>query len=135
MMLTQMMTVMTASTAASGDVSTASIIGSFLPMVIIIVFFYFIFMRPQKKKEKETQQMRSSLEIGDEVVTIGGVVGIVVRKTSEETVVIETGGDRNKIRIKLWAIQENLTAKEKASAISDEKKEEKADKKKKKDEE
>lgn len=129
-MLTQMITVMAASTQDAQEISTASIIGSFLPMVIILCFFYFIFMRPQKKKEKETQEMRDNLEIGDEVVTIGGIVGIVVRKTGEETIVLETGGDRNKIRVKLWAIQENLTAKEKAaSAVSEEKDKNKNNKK------
>lgn len=125
-----MLTLMTAS-SASTQAGTASIIGSLLPMVIILLFFYFIFMRPQKKKEKETEQMRNNLEIGDEIVTIGGIVGIVVRKTNEDTVVIETGGDRNKIRVKLWAVQENITAKEKASAVS----EDKPEKKKKKDKE
>ncbi len=122
MNLTEMLTVMTA-TATTGEMDTASLIGgTILPMVIMLVFFYFIFIRPQKKKEKETQDMRSNIEIGDEIVTIGGIVGIVVRKTNEETVVIETGGDRNKIRIKLWAVQDNLTAKEKAKVeVSEEK--------------
>lgn len=123
-MLTQMITVMSSSASAqSAEVSTASLIGSFLPMVIIFVLFYFIFMRPQRKKEKETQEMRDNIEIGDEIVTIGGIVGIVVRKTNKDTIVLETGGDRNKIFVKLWAVQENTTAKEKASsAVSEEKK-------------
>ncbi len=136
MNLTDMMTVMTASATATEADMGALIGGTIIPMVLMLVFFYFIFMRPQKKKEQETQQMRSSIEIGDEIVTIGGIVGIVVRKTNEETIVIETGGDRNKIRVKLWAVQENLTAKEKASAGKSEPAEEKAeDKKKKKSEE
>ena len=123
MMLTQMITVMSSSASAqSADASTASLIGSFLSMVVLFVLFYFIFMRPQRKKEKETQEMRNNIEIGDEIVTIGGIVGIVVRKTNEDTIVLETGGDRNKIRVKLWAVQENITAKEKASsAVSEEK--------------
>lgn len=127
-----MMTVMT-TTAQSGEMTAASLIGSLLPLVIIMLFFYFVFMRPQKKKEKETEEMRSSLEIGDEIVTIGGIVGIVVRKTSEDTVVIETGGDRNKIRVKLWAVQENLTAKEKAAAVKTSDDDKKTDDKKKKE--
>lgn len=75
-----------------------------LPLVLLLVLMYFLFMRPQKKKEKETTQMRKNLQIGDEVTTIGGIVGIIVRKT-EDTVVLETGGDRSKIRVKLTAIQ------------------------------
>lgn len=133
MMLTQMFTVMSSSTAAAGqEVGTAQLIGSLLPMVIILVLFYFIFMRPQRKKEKETEAMRSNIEIGDEIVTIGGIVGIVVRKTGEDTIVLETGGDRNKIRVKLWAVQDNITAKEKASAtkaVSEEKDNSKKNKK------
>ena len=58
--------------------------------------------------------MRSNVQIGDEVVTIG-IVGLVVRKT-EDTLLIETGGEKNKFRIKTWAIQENITATERAKA-------------------
>lgn len=86
-----------------------------LPMVLILVFFYFILIRPQKKKEKEAKSMRENIQIGDEIMTIGGIVGIVV-KTTEDTVVIETGGDKSKLRIKTWAIQENITLTEKANA-------------------
>lgn len=76
--------------------------------VVIIAVFYLIFLRPQKKKEKETAMMRKNLQIGDEVTTTGGIIGIVVRK-GDDNVVIETGGDRSKIRIKTWAIAENAT--------------------------
>ena len=75
---------------------------------VVIGMMYFIAIRPQKKKEKEAKEMRESLQIGDEVTTIGGITGIIVRK-SEDTVVIETGGDRSKIRVKTWAISENST--------------------------
>lgn len=84
------------------------LIGSLLPMVLILVVFYFILIRPQKKKDKETQQMRSSVQIGDEITTIGGIIGIIV-SLKEDNVVIETAGERNKIRIKRWAIQSNET--------------------------
>ncbi len=74
-----------------------------LPLVLIIVFFYFFIIRPQKKQEKKDAQMRDSLQIGDEVITNGGIVGIVF-SIKDDTVVIETGGDRSKIRVKKWAI-------------------------------
>ena len=78
--------------------------------IAMVAVFYFVGVRPQKKKEKEQKEMRDSLQIGDEVATIGGIVGIVVRKDkTEDTVVIETGGDRSKIRVKMWAISQNLT--------------------------
>ena len=51
-----------------------------LPWVIVLVALYFIMIRPQRKKEKETIRMRSNIQIGDEILTIGGIVGIVVRK-------------------------------------------------------
>lgn len=98
-------------TAAGG----ASMIVSLLPMVLIFVVFYFILIRPQKKRDKETAKMRSNLEIGDEIITIGGVIGIVV-SMKEETIVIETGSDRSKIRFLRSAIQQNSTAMERAAA-------------------
>ena len=100
----------------SNNQSTGSFITTMvIPMVLIIVVFYFILIRPQKKKDKEAKAMRENIQIGDEIMTIGGIVGLVVRK-SEDTVVIETGGDKSKLRIKNWAVQENITLTEKANA-------------------
>ncbi len=81
---------------------------SLLPMILIFVVMYFILIRPQKKREKEAQQMRNNVQVGDEVTTVGGIVGRVV-SLKEDTVVIETGSDRSKIRIKRWSIQSNET--------------------------
>lgn len=82
-----------------------------LPFVLLIGVFYFVLIRPQRKKDKEIQNMRNSLQIGDEITTAGGIVGIVVN-IKEDTVVLETGSDRCKIRIKRWAIQTNDTVHE-----------------------
>lgn len=112
--LLNVMLTATANAAAAGDPAAqqASMTGSIIYMLfsfgLLFVVFYFFMIRPQKKKEKEAKQLRDNLQIGDEVTTIGGITGIVVRKT-EDTVVIETGGDRSKIRVKLWAISENAT--------------------------
>lgn len=86
----------------------------FAPIIMILVFFiifYFLFLRPQKKREKEFAEMRDSLKIGDVVVTIGGIVGIIT-SIKEDVLILETGNDKNKIRIKKWAIKsvENLNA-------------------------
>lgn len=81
---------------------------TFLPLILVLVIFYFFLIRPQKKKEKSDAEMRKNLQVGDEVVTVGGVVGIVF-SVKEDTVVVETGGDRSKIRVKKWAIAQNLT--------------------------
>lgn len=77
-------------------------------LILIIVVFYFLLIRPQRKKDKQDAAMRKNLQVGDEVVTAGGVVGIVF-SIKDDTVVVETGGDRSKIRVKKWAIAQNLT--------------------------
>ena len=79
-----------------------------LPIVLIVVVMYFILIRPQRKRDKEMQKMRNSLQVGDEVTTSGGIIGRVV-SLREDTVVIEPGSERSKIRIKRWAIQSNET--------------------------
>ena len=91
------------SVLAQQQASVGSLLLTFLPLVAIFAFFYLLILRPQKKQEKKDQQMRDNLEVGDEVVTNGGIVGIVF-SIKDDTVVIETGGDRSKIRIKKWAI-------------------------------
>lgn len=73
-------------------------------LVVMLVVFYFFLIRPQKKQEKETNAMRNSLQVGDEVTTIGGVIGKIV-SIKEETVMIETGHDRTKIRFLKSAIK------------------------------
>ncbi len=77
---------------------------SFLPLVLIVAVMYFLMIRPQRKQQKKEQEMRNNIRVGDEVTTIGGITGRVV-KVTEETLVIETGADRNKITFKKWALQ------------------------------
>lgn len=90
---------------------SAAIITTILPFVLLIVVMYFMIIRPQRKKEKETQNMRNSIQVGDIVVTIGGIEGIVVN-IKEDTILLESGDNRNKIRVKRWAIQTNETVHE-----------------------
>ena len=70
----------------------------------LIVVFYFFMIRPQKKQEKEINDMRNNLKVGDEITTIGGIIGKIV-SIKEETVMIETGHDRTKIRILKSAVR------------------------------
>lgn len=77
---------------------------SFLPLVLILVLMYFLMIRPQKKQQKEEKKMRDSLRKGDDITTIGGIVGKVIN-VKEDSLIIETGGDRNKMTIKKWAVQ------------------------------
>jgi preprotein translocase subunit YajC len=79
-----------------------------ISMAVVFGAFYFIMIRPQKKREKQVQEMRSKIEVGDEIITVGGIVGIVV-SVKDDTLVIETGSDRSKIRIQKWAVQTNQT--------------------------
>lgn len=75
---------------------------------IVIVIFYFALIRPQKKQRQQEEQMRSNIEIGDEIITIGGICGRVVSKKEDDTLVIETGAERAKIKIKNWAISSRV---------------------------
>ena len=79
-------------------------IGSILIIVVMFVALYFFMIRPQKKQEKETQNMRNNLQVGDEITTIGGIIGKIV-SIKEETVTIETSHDRSKIRIRRSAVR------------------------------
>ena len=92
---------------ASGSGSMWS---SIIMMALIIVVFWFFIIRPQRKKDKETAKMRSELQVGDEIVTIGCIIGIIV-SMKEDSLVIETGSDRSKVRLARWAISgKNTTA-------------------------
>lgn len=73
-------------------------------IVIVIAVFYFFGIRPQKKQEREVNAMRNSLTVGDEITTIGGIIGKIV-SIKEETVTIETSRDRTKIRILRSAVR------------------------------
>lgn len=73
-------------------------------LVIVVVVFYFLLIRPQKKQEKEAQKMRDNMKVGDEITTIGGIVGKIV-SLKDETVVIETTKDKTHIRFLRAAIR------------------------------
>lgn len=90
------------------QMTTSAMLLQLVPFAAALVLLYFLLLRPQQKREKEAQAMRDSVRIGDEVCTAGGIVGIVL-KVEEDTVVLETGAERNRIRIKKWAIHENIT--------------------------
>lgn len=122
--------VMTASaegeTASSGTTTAqqqglGAMLLSLSPFIIALFLLWLILLRPQQKREKEAQKMRENVRVGDEICTAGGLVGIVL-DVKEDTVVIETGGDRSKIRVKKWAIHENITQMEEAAQAEKERK-------------
>ncbi|HVI42407.1 MAG TPA: preprotein translocase subunit YajC [Anaerovoracaceae bacterium] len=79
-----------------------------LPLVLLIVIMYFLLIRPQKKREKSVAAMRNSIKVGDEVITIGGICGKIV-KTKDETLTIQVGADKTKFEIMRWAVSKVVT--------------------------
>ena len=91
------------STPNTGD-GSGSMWGSLIVIGLLLVFFYFFMIRPQKKQEKKDAEMRDALAVGDEVTTIGGIIGKVV-SVKGETFVLETTKDKTKIRFLKGAIR------------------------------
>ena len=79
-------------------------LSTILMVVITLAVMYFFLIRPQKKQEKETANMLDNLAVGDEITTIGGVIGEIVSITGE-TVVVATSRDQTKIRFRKSAIK------------------------------
>ncbi len=95
--------------AAEGGAQQGGGAGGLILMVVMVVAMYFLMIRPQKKKQKEEQNMRDAIMVGDEITTIGGIMGRVVT-VKDDSIVIETGADKVKMRFQKWAIQTNDTA-------------------------
>ena len=80
-------------------------------LVGMVLIFYFFIIRPQKKQEKQTAEMRDSITVGDEIVTIGGIIGTVLI-IKDDKLMIETGNDRTKLTILRSSVREVLKADE-----------------------
>ncbi len=98
-----------------------SILSLILPLVLMVLIFYFLIIRPEKKRNKETQAMLDSIQVADEVVTSGGIIGRVL-SVQKDTVLIETGSDRTKIRVIKAAIAKNNTEHEDSAPVVEAKK-------------
>lgn len=72
-------------------------------MVAMFAVFYFLIIRPQKKREKQVNEMRNNLKTGDEVTTIGGIIG-TISHIKEDVLTIEVGAERTKLAISKWAV-------------------------------
>ena len=94
----------TATGTNNGAGGLGSMLGMFLPLIFVFVLMYFFMIRPQKKQEQKEAQMRDNLQVGDEVTTIGGIIGRVV-SIKDETFTLETSRDRTKIRFVRNAIK------------------------------
>lgn len=112
--------------------------GTIIMLIAMVAIFYFLLIRPENKRKKEAEELRNSLKVGDEITTIGGIVGKVV-SIKEDKFVIETGADQVRIEFVKWALSTNDTAaaaaKEEAAKIAEEKAKARAAKKSKKNEE
>ena len=103
-------------------------------IVAMVAIMYFLLIRPENKKKKAAEEMRNSLKVGDEITTIGGIVGTICA-VKEKTIVLETGADRVRIEFTKWAISskgtqstEEAPAQEKSDKDKKDKKEKKEDK-------
>ena len=99
------MYILSADAATPGNVS---IFPSLLMIVVMIAVFYFILIRPENKRKKKAEEMRSSLKVGDEITTIGGITGTICA-VKEKTLVMETGADRVRIEFAKWAVSSKGT--------------------------
>ena len=95
--------------ASAGTDASAGAMGSWsgiIMIVIVFAVFYFLMIRPENKRKKKAQEMRDSIEVGDKIVTIGGMIGKVVH-VSEDRLTFETGEDRVRIEVTKWAVSTN----------------------------
>lgn len=95
---------MVALTQMPSPAEYANILTSVLPIVLLFGVFYFFLIRPQRKRDKAERDMRNSIEVGDEISTIGGFIGKIV-SIKDDVVVIETSADRTKLKLHRWAVR------------------------------
>ena len=110
-----------ATSAANTDATTVAELTGFagffskysmiIILVLIFAVMYFLMIRPQKKQQKKDAEMRNNLSVGDDIITIGGIMGKIVT-VKEDSVIIETGSDKNKMRILRSAISRVVPANE-----------------------
>ena len=102
--------------------------------IALIGVFYFLMIRPENKRKKEAEAMRNALKVGDNITTIGGVIGDIV-SVKEDSIVIETTTDRVRVEFAKFAVSTNNTAEKEAAkkraAAAEARKAAKAEKKKK----
>ncbi|MBD5154125.1 MAG: preprotein translocase subunit YajC [Oscillibacter sp.] len=77
-----------------------------IPLVVMIALMYFLMIRPENKRKKQADEMRSNLKKGDQITTIGGIVGKIVQVT-DENIIIETSDDRVRMELTKWAVSTN----------------------------
>ena len=109
-----------------------SMMPSIIMMVVMVAVFYFLLIRPENKRKKEAESMRNAVKTGDQITTIGGIIGTVV-SVKDDKIVIETSADQVRIEFGKWALSTNESgaarAKEEAQKAAEAKAKAKAEKK------
>ena len=95
--------------AATAEGTTGGLGSTVIMIVAMVAIFYFLLIRPENKKKKQAAEQRNNLKVGDDITTIGGIMGTVCA-VKEETFIIETGADRVRIEFAKWALSTNNTA-------------------------
>lgn len=115
LMLTAESTGDATSSASNGSTGGCGSMGSILIIYALLFGLLYLFMiRPQNKKRKAEEEMKKNIEVGDDITTIGGICGRVVSIKDDDALVIETGAEKNKIKIMRWGVLQNNTIKEAA---------------------
>ena len=112
-----------------GTVDATAGFGSLLlPVVVMLAMLYFMMIRPENKRKKQAEEMRNSLKKGDQITTIGGIVGTICA-VKDKTIVLETGADRVRVEFTKWAISSKGTQSTEEAVPEKEDKKDKKDKK------
>ena len=96
----------------ANETATGGSLSMILIFVAVIAIMYFLMIRPEKKKQKKVEAMRDALKVGDNITTIGGIVGDVVsiKDGKDGKIVIETSADRVRMELEKWSVSTNNTA-------------------------
>jgi len=93
--------------AGGGGTDGPSLLESlgFIPMIVVFgLLMYFMLYRPQKKQQKAMDEMRNTLQVGDEISTTSGILGKII-KIKDDFLILETGTDKTKLKIAKWAVR------------------------------
>lgn len=121
--------------STTGTTGAGTGMGSTIMMIVLMIaIFYFLMIRPENKRKKEAEAMRNALKVGDNITTIGGIIGDIV-SVKDDSIVLETSSDRVRVEFAKFAVSTNNTAEKEAAkkrtAAAEARKQAKADKKKK----
>ena len=105
--------------------TTSNPASAIIMLIVMVAVFYFMLIRPENKRKKEAETLRNSIKVGDEITTIGGIIGNIV-SIKEDKFVIETSADQVRIEFAKWALSTNNSAANRAKEAEKKAQEEKA---------